>query len=572
MASIDHSAEQLKNFKNLSLDSKSTEKVTTVTGKGIADKSSTLTVGPRGPVLLQDVHFIEELAQFDRERIPERVVHAKGAGAFGYLEVTKNDITKYCKAKLFDTVGKRTPVAVRFSTVGGESGSADTVRDPRGFAVKFYTEDGNWDLVGNNTPIFFIRDPVLFPSFIHTQKRNPQTHLKDANMFWDFMSLRPETTHQCSFLFSDRGIPDGYRHMNGYGSHTFKIVNDKCEAFYTKFHLKTKQGIKNLSVKDADRLAGTDPDYSIRDLFNGIERKDYPKWTLYIQVMTFEQANTVKFNPFDLTKIWPHKQFPLIEVGELVLDRNPENYFAQIEQLAFSPANMVAGIEPSPDKMLQGRLFSYSDTHRHRLGANFHQIPVNRPKCPVMHPTIRDGPYCFTDNSGSAPNYWPNSFSNLKTDPSYKDHCQQCTGDVQRYESGESEDNFSQVTSFWNDVLTPDERERLVENIAGHLKDAEPFIQDRATQNFERVHPDFGAKLRLKLNLIKTTLSSSTSLTCQTATINKFEQNNQCDDDQFKSKALYNVARFIYSKRSTICASVNCASSSSTLPSSKMSR
>lgn len=296
------------------------------------------------------------MSHFDRERIPERVVHAKGAGAFGYFEVTNPEIQKYTAAKVFGAVGKRTPIAIRFSTVGGESGSADTVRDPRGFALKFYTEDGIWDLVGNNTPIFFIRDPILFPSFIHTQKRNPATHLKDPDMFWDFISLRPETTHQVMFLFSDRGIPDGFRHMNGYGSHTFKLINDKGEPTYCKFHFKTNQKIKNLPVDRANDLSATDPDYSIRDLYNAIAKGEYPTWNLHIQIMSYAEAEKASFNPFDVTKVWPQKEYPLIPVGKLVLDRNPNNYFAEVEQIAFSPANLVPGIEPSPDKMLQGKI------------------------------------------------------------------------------------------------------------------------------------------------------------------------------------------------------------------------
>ena len=391
--------------------------MTHLEGCPIADKVNTATVGPRGPVVLQDVTYLEEMAHFDRERIPERVVHAKGAGAFGYFEVTHPEITKYCKADMFSKVGKRTPMAARFSTVGGESGSADTVRDPRGFALKFYTDEGNWDLVGNNTPVFFLRDPILFPSFIHTQKRNPQTHLKDPNMFWDFITLREETTHQVvAFLFSDRGIPDGYRHMNGYGSHTFKLINDKNEAVYCKFHFKTDQGIKNLPVDVAEKLSATDPDYSLRDLYNAIASGKPPSWTAYIQVMTYEQAKTWKFNPFDLTKVWPHGEFPLIQVGKMVLNKNPDNYFAEIEQLSFAPSTLIPGVEPSPDKMLQGRLFAYQDTARHRLGANFHGIPVNRPRCPVMHPTMRDGPYTYDDNHKGIIHFHSlvNGFSDLK--------------------------------------------------------------------------------------------------------------------------------------------------------------
>lgn len=458
--------------------------------------TASLTVGPRGPILLQDTNLVEHLAAFDRERIPERVVHAKGAGAFGYFEVT-HDITKYCKAKIFDRVGKRTPLAIRFSTVGGESGSADTARDPRGFAVKFYTEDGNWDLVGNNTPIFFIRDPILFPSFIHTQKRNPQTHLKDMNMFWDFATLRPEATHQFCFLFGDRGTPDGHRHMNGYGSHTFKLVNQNGEANYVKFHMKTDQGIKNLSADQAHQISADDPDYSIHDLYNSIAEGKFPSWTMFIQVMSFAQAETYRWNPFDVTKVWPHSDFPLINVGKLVLDRNPNNYFAEVEQIAFSPANMVPGIEASPDKMLQGRLFSYTDTHRHRLGPNYAQLPVNAPAEGVqLHHTIRDGASNHDMHSSGAPNYFPSSFSGLKIHVEAEAHKSQVSGDVQRYNTAD-DDNYSQVTDFWTKILGPEERKRLVTNIAGSLsKTTEAFLRERAIKNFTQVHPDFGTMLR----------------------------------------------------------------------------
>ncbi|XP_055379055.1 catalase [Condylostylus longicornis] len=501
MANRDTADNQLNDYKK---SVKDVPAVTTGFGTPIGTRDASETVGPRGPILLQDVHLLDELSHFDRERIPERVVHAKGAGAFGYFEVT-HDITKYTAAKVFSEIGKRTPIAVRFSTVGGESGSADTVRDPRGFAVKFYTDDGIWDLVGNNTPIFFIRDPILFPSFIHTQKRNPQTHLKDADMFWDFISLRPETTHQVCFLFSDRGIPDGYRHMNGYGSHTFKLVNSKGQPVYCKFHYKTDQKIKNMDVNKAAHLSGADPDYSIRDLYNSIAKGDFPTWTFYIQVMTYEQAKTHKYNPFDLTKIWSHKEFPLIPVGKLVLDRNPSNYFAEVEQIAFSPAHLVPGIEASPDKMLQGRLFSYSDTHRHRLGANYLQLPVNCPYRVSTKNYQRDGPSTFTDNQGGAPNYYPNSFGGPAECPRAKklmEIPEPLTGDVLRISSGDTEDNFSQVTDFWTKVLNEDERKRLVSNIAGHLSNASAFIQERAVKNFSKVHADFGRQLteQLKLN------------------------------------------------------------------------
>ncbi|XP_020604902.1 catalase-like isoform X2 [Orbicella faveolata] len=493
MANRTEASEQLSKY------SEAKEKpdvLTTGTGCPIDTKTATMTAGPRGPILLQDAQFLDEMSHFDRERIPERVVHAKGGGAFGYFEVT-HDITKYCKAKIFEKIGKTTPCVVRFSTVGGESGSADTARDPRGFAIKFYTDEGNWDLVGNNTPIFFIRDPIFFPSFIHTQKRNPVTHLKDPDMFWDFITLRPETTHQVCFLFSDRGIPDGYQHMNGYGSHTFKMVNAKGEAVYCKFHLKTDEGIKNLPADKAERLAGSDPDYNNRMLYNAIANKKPPSWTMYIQVMTFEQAEKFRWNPFDLTKIWPHSDYPLIQVGKMVLDENPSNYFAQIEQSAFNPAAMVPGIEPSPDKMLQGRLFSYHDTHLHRLGTNYLQLPVNCPYKTRVSNYQRDGPQTF-DNQDGCPNYYPNSFSGPKDDMKYSAHKFQVSGDCQRYESGD-EDNFSQVTLFWDKVLDKDAKERLVSSIAGHLKDAKEFIQKRAVDNFAKVHPDFGNRLNTKL-------------------------------------------------------------------------
>uniref|UniRef100_A0A8C4V071 Catalase n=1 Tax=Falco tinnunculus TaxID=100819 RepID=A0A8C4V071_FALTI len=472
--------------------------LTTGAGNPVGDKLNILTVGPRGPLLVQDVVFTDEMAHFDRERIPERVVHAKGAGAFGYFEVT-HDITQYCKAKVFEHIGKRTPIAIRFSTVAGESGSADTVRDPRGFAMKFYTEEGNWDLVGNNTPIFFIRDAMLFPSFIHTQKRNPQTHLKDPDMVWDFWSLRPESLHQVSFLFSDRGIPDGYRHMNGYGSHTFKLVNASGRPVYCKFHAKTDQGIKNLPVEEAGRLASTDPDYGIRDLYNAIAKGDYPSWSFYIQVMTFEEAEKFPFNPFDVTKIWPHGDYPLIPVGKLVLNRNPVNYFAEVEQLAFDPSNMPPGIEPSPDKMLQGRLFSYPDTHRHRLGPNYLQIPVNCPFRARVANYQRDGLMCVSDNQGGAPNYYPNSFTGPEDQPIVKESRMSVSGDVQRFNSA-NEDNVTQVRDFYTKVLKEDERQRLCKNIADHLKDAQLFIQKRAVKNFTDVHPDYGARVQALLD------------------------------------------------------------------------
>lgn len=493
MADRGKALNQLEDFKKAHVVA---DQLTTGAGAPIGNKTDVLTAGPRGPLLMQDVVFLDEMAHFDRERIPERVVHAKGGGAFGYFEVT-HDITKYTKAKIFETIGKKTPLLIRFSTVGGESGSADTARDPRGFAMKFYTEEGNWDLVGNNTPIFFIRDTFLFPSFIHTQKRNPKTHLKDPDMFWDFISLRPETTHQVSFLFSGRGTPDGFRHMNGYGSHTFKLVNANEEAVYCKFHCKTDQGIKNFTRNEADRLAGVDPDYSLRDLYNAIANENFPSWTMYIQVMTFAEAEKFRWNPFDLTKVWPHSEFPLIPVGRFVLNRNPKNYFAEIEQSAFSPAHMVPGIEPSPDKMLQGRLFSYNDTHYHRLGANYLQLPVNCPYNAKVRNYQRDGPQTF-NNQDDAPNYFPNSFSgpalnSVKAEPTF-----QISGDVARYNSAD-DDNFTQAGTFWRQVLNEEERTELVDNIASHLCNAQEFIQQRAVRNFGQADAEYGSRLQERL-------------------------------------------------------------------------
>ncbi|KAJ1429050.1 catalase [Ochromonadaceae sp. CCMP2298] len=478
------------------------ETVTASNGCPVDSVTASMTAGPQGSIVLKDFTLVDHLAAFDRERIPERVVHAKGGGAFGHFEVTSSEIKKYCKAKLFDSVGKKTPLAARFSTVGGESGSADTARDPRGFAFKFYTEEGNWDMVGNNTPIFFIRDPMLFPSFIHTQKRNPATHCKDPDAMWDFISLRPETTHQVSFLFSDRGTPDGFRKMNGYGSHTFKVVNDAGVPHYVKWHFKTDQGVQNLSSAEADRISASDPDYAIRDLFNAIGAGEFPSWTLYIQAMTYDQAKTCPFNPFDVTKVWPHAQFPLIEVGRCRLDRNPTNYFAEVEQLAFAPSHLVPGIEPSPDKMLQARLFSYSDTHRHRLGTNYQSIPVNCPFSTRVRNYQRDGPMRVDGNQADAPNYFPNSFGGPAPAAAATWHQEAACGDVARYETG-GEDNFTQCGQFFRSVLSQAEKERLTDNIAGNLAGAQEFIQQRAIANFAAADATYGRMVKAKVEKLK---------------------------------------------------------------------
>lgn len=469
------------------------ESATTTSGNPVPYLDAQLTVGQKGTTLFQDWYLFDEMAHFHRERIPERVVHAKGAGAFGYFEVT-HDITAFTAAKVFSEIGKRTPIAVRFSMVAGEMGYPDTVRDPRGFAVKFYTEDGIWDLVGNNTPLFFVRDSILFPSFIHALKRNPVTHLRDPDMFWDFISGRPESTHQIMILFSDRGVPDGYRRMHGYGSDTFAFVNAYGRFVYCKFHYLTDQGIKNLTSDEADTIAGRDPDYAIRDLYNAIAGGNFPSWTLYVQIMTQEQAAASSYNPFDVTKVWYHAEYPLIPVGRLVLNRNPTNYFAEVEQVAFDPAHLIPGIEPSPDRMLQGRLFAYGDTHRYRLGANVNQIPVNSPF--RMRTYTRDGKSTL-DSQGGAPNYHPNSFGGPKSDRRAKALAPilAVSGNASKYDNGD-EDNFTQARALYTRVLDAEARARLIDNIVQNLKYASDFIRERAIRNFVQVDRDFGRRIR----------------------------------------------------------------------------
>jgi catalase len=472
--------------------------LTTASGYPLPDDQNTLTVGPRGPVLLQDFHLLEKLAHFNRERIPERVVHAKGAGAYGTLTIT-NDITQYSKAAVFSEVGKQTPLFLRFSTVGGERGSADTARDPRGFAIKFYTEEGNWDLTGNNTPVFFIRDPLKFPDFIHTQKRDPETNLKSPTMMWDFWSLSPESLHQVTILFSDRGTPDGYRHMHGFGSHTFSLINAEGNRVWVKFHFKTLQGIKNLSDADATVLAGQDADYATQDLFHAIEQGDFPKWRMCIQVMTEEQAQQMPFNPFDLTKVWPQGDFPLIEVGILELNRNPVNYFAETEQAAFSPANVVPGISFSPDKMLQARIMSYGDAHRYRLGANHQHLPVNAPHAPT-HNYQRDGFMAFNGNGGAGPNYGPNSFNGPVQDESYREPAFWVEGTMDRHNHRDGNDDYTQAGNLFR-LMDDGAKQRLMDNIAGTLGQAPVEIQKRQIQHFMKADPAYGHGVAARLNI-----------------------------------------------------------------------
>ena len=446
------------------------KKLSTASGKPYFENENSMTVGPSGPVLLQDYILHEKMAHFNRERIPERVVHAKGTGAFGKFTVT-HDITKYTRARLFQKVGNECRVFVRFSTVGGEKGSADTERDPRGFAIKFYTEDGNWDLVGNNTPVFFIKDPKKFSDFIHTQKRDPKTNLKSPAMIWDFWSLNPESLHQVLILFSDRGTPYSYRHTNGYGSHTFSLINNKNERFWVKFHVKTRQGIKNFTGPDAETMKGKDPDWAQRDLVDAIEKGDFPKWAMKIQIMTEEQAKTFKWNPFDLTKVWPHSDYPLIDVGVMELNEIPTNYFRDVEQSAFAPAHVVDGISYSYDKMLQGRLLSYPDAHRYRLGANYEQIPVNRP---INNPNNyeRDGYMRVDDNADDKPNYWPNRFDDIEADKSYKEPPQKLESNIADwYDRNENDDDYyTQPGMLFRKVMTEQERQNTISNIVGSMK------------------------------------------------------------------------------------------------------
>ena len=476
------------------------KKLTTAFGIPVADDQNSLTAGERGPVLIQDVHLLEKLAHFDRERIPERVVHAKGTGAGGYFEVTA-DVTKYTKAKFLSEIGKRTEVFARFSTVGGEKGSADAERDPRGFALKFYTKEGNYDFVGNNTPVFFIRDPLKFPDFIHTQKRNPANNCKDPNMFWDFLSLTPESIHQVTILFSDRGIPATFRNMNGYSSHTFKWYNEKGEYFWVQYHFKTDQGIKNLTRQEAEIMRSKDPDHATRDLYDAIERGDYPSWTLQMQIMTPEQAKDYRFDILDITKVWPHADFPPIEVGKLVLNRNPDNYFAEVEQAAFGPQNFVPGIAASPDKMLQGRLFSYHDTHLHRLGPNYHLLPVNAPKNATDNSYQRDGSMRTDPNGGGGPNYWPNSFNGPEPDISAKEPPIEISGQADRHQYTHPNDDFVQPGNLYRDVMTDQDRENLAGNIIGHLGGAQKRIQLRQTALFFKADPDYGRRVAEGLKL-----------------------------------------------------------------------
>ncbi len=472
--------------------------MTTANGCPMADNQNSLTAGPRGPLLAQDWQLFEKHAHFNRERIPERVVHAKGSGAYGKLTVT-GDITKYTKARAFAEIGKETECFLRFSTVAGEKGAADAERDVRGFSVKFYTEEGNWDMVGNNTPVFFVRDPYKFMDFIHSQKRDPRTNLRDATMQWDFWSHSPEALHQVTILMSARGQPKPYRHMNGYGSHTYSFLNADSERFWVKFHFKTLQGHKTNSNDEVARIVGEDRESHQRDLHEAIERGDFPKWTLKVQIMPEADADKTPYNPFDLTKVWPHADYPLIEVGTLELNRNPENYFAEVEQAAFTPANVVPGIGHSPDKMLQMRILSYGDAQRYRIGANYQALPVNAARCPV-HNYQRDGAMRFDGNNDGAVNYQPNSFGGPVEEPSVKEPPLAIDGAADRYDHREGNDDFTQAGNLFR-LMDAGEQGRLMDTIAGAMQGVPEDIVRRQVGYFAKADPAYGAGIAKRLGM-----------------------------------------------------------------------
>lgn len=465
-------------------------RLTTAAGAPVPDNQNAMTAGSRGPMLLQDVWFLEKLAHFDREVIPERRMHAKGSGAYGTFTVT-NDITQYTRAKIFSEVGKKTEMFVRFSTVAGERGAADAERDIRGFSMRFYTEEGNWDLVGNNTPVFFFRDPLKFPDLNHAVKRDPRTNMRNKNNNWDFWTSLPEALHQVTIVMSDRGIPKSYRTMHGFGSHTFSMINANNERVWVKFHMRSQQGIENLSDEEAEKLIGADRESHQRDLYEAIEQGNYPKWKMYIQVMTEEQANQMPYNPFDLTKVWYKKDFPLIEVGEWELNRNPDNYFAEVEQAAFTPANVVPGISFSPDKMLQGRLFSYGDAQRYRLGVNHHQIPVNKPKCP-FHSFHRDGAMRVDGNMGSTLHYEPNSYGEWQEQPEYNEPPLDLYGAADRWDFRQDDDNYFEQPGKLFNLMNDEQQQVLFENTARDMQGVERFIQIRHIVHCYKADPAYG--------------------------------------------------------------------------------
>lgn len=474
------------------------KKLTTAAGAPVPDNQNTMTAGARGPVLLQDVWMLEKLAHFNREVIPERRMHAKGSGAYGTFTVT-NDITKYTRAKLFSEVGKKTELFARFTTVAGERGAADAERDIRGFSVKFYTEEGNWDLVGNNTPVFFLRDPLKFPDLNHAVKRDPRTNMRSAGNNWDFWTSLPEALHQITIVMSERGLPASYRHMHGFGSHTFSFISPQNERCWVKFHFRTEQGIKNLTDAEAEKIIGQDRESHQRDLFNSIEQGDFPKWTLQVQIMPEKDAAKVPYHPFDLTKIWPHTDYPLIDVGVMELNRNPENFHAEVEQSAFNPAAVVPGIGFSPDKMLQARLFAYGDAQRYRLGVNHHQIPVNAPRCPV-HSYHRDGAMRVDNNHGGTLGYEPNSYGQWQEQPEFRKPNLSLEGAADHWNHREDSDYYSQPGALFR-LMTPAQQNVLFENTARSLGGAPVEIQQRHVSNCSKADPAYGAGVAKALGL-----------------------------------------------------------------------
>jgi len=473
------------------------KQLTTATGQPISDNQNSLTAGPRGPLLMQDHELLEKMATFNRERVPERIVHAKGSGAFGTLTIT-NDITRYSKANVFSKVGKQTACLARFSTVAGERGAADAERDVRGFAIKFYTEEGNWDMVGNNTPVFFVRDAYKFSDFIHTQKRDPRTNLRSATAMWDFWSLSPESLHQVTILFSDRGLPTSFRHINGYGSHTYSFINARNERFWVKFHFKVMQGIENWTNAEAEKVIGKDRESAQRDLYESIEHGEFPKWKFSVQIMPEMEAVTYHLNPFDLTKVWPHADYPLIEVGVMELNRNPDNYFAEIEQAAFEPSNIVPGIGFSPDKMLQARIFSYADAHRYRIGVNYAALPVNKPHTQV-NTYHYDGNMRFDGNNG-APNYEPNSFGGPVQDEKFREPPLMISGDADRYDPRSGADDYAQPGALFR-LMNASQKEQLFSNLAEAMQGVPERILARQLVHFYKADPDYGRGVAAKLGL-----------------------------------------------------------------------
>ncbi len=474
------------------------KKLTTNAGCPVSDNQNVMTAGPRGPQLLQDVWFLEKLAHFDREVIPERRMHAKGSGAYGTFTVT-HDITQYTRAKIFSEVGKQTDLFARFTTVAGERGAADAERDIRGFALKFYTEEGNWDLVGNNTPVFFLRDPLKFPDLNHAVKRDPRTNMRSAQNNWDFWTSLPEALHQVTIVMSDRGLPATYRHMHGFGSHTFSMISADNERVWVKFHFRSNQGIENLTDQEAEVVIGKDRESHQADLYNAIEEGNNPSWVLSIQVMTEEQVENSPYNPFDLTKVWPHGDYPLIEVGVMELNKNPENFFAEVEQSAFNPANVVPGISFSPDKMLQGRLFSYGDAQRYRLGVNHQQIPVNAPRCPV-HSYHRDGAMRVDGNFGGTIGYEPNSSGEWQEQPDFSEPPMSLSGAAAHWDHREDEDYYSQPGDLFR-LMNTEQKEALFNNTAGSISDASIEVQKRHIGNCLKADPAYGAGVARALGL-----------------------------------------------------------------------